>query len=309
MSNRAIDWAIETPARGSAKSVLFVLANAASDKPGKSSTGRLWPPLHAWMAHASIAAKAGIDIKTVPAALAKLEAGGFIERAGQDGESGQVRVYRLTIKVPESGGLGEGQDDPENGDLAANQRSPFFPAKVPGFSVKGPRFSRSRSPKPGDESQGNPKGTQVEPKGCALGARGPGDLFGDSASADPGPKPKRSPSKNRPKGRGSETREAYATAFRAMYGVEPVIAAKENSQFARVFDAVGSEEAPKLAAFFVSDRNQTAYHAQRMHPPELLVRDLSALRAQMLTGKPARINGKHATPSFTTKDYHQGVPK
>ncbi|WP_395699089.1 helix-turn-helix domain-containing protein [Aquabacterium sp.] len=149
-----------------------------------------------------------------------------------------------------------------------------------------------------------------EASGLHADARGPGDLFGDSAVAEPEGRPNsRKPSKAKTEGRGVATRDAYIEAFKARYGVMPVIAAKENALFAKVVDSVGIEEAPKLAAYFVSQQNQTAYHAQRTHPPELLVRDLSALRAQMLTGKPVHFNGKPARPSFTTKDYHQGVPK
>lgn len=158
MSNSAIDWAIASNARGSAKAVLFVLANQARDKAQKSrTTGKLWPPLHVWMGHASIASQAGIDVKTVPAALAKLEALGLILRAGSDGGTGQVKVYQLLAKDPESGSLCSHGKNPESGDLVAGEhegkRSPVSSAKDPVFPAKVPVFPMKHAQKRGTYTQ------------------------------------------------------------------------------------------------------------------------------------------------------------
>lgn len=117
------------------------------------------------------------------------------------------------------------------------------------------------------------------------------DLFPDSAIASPTPKVSGSaltvkakePKKAKPEGVTVPTREAFKAGYRQVYGIEPVLAAKENGQFASLVRTFGAEESPQLAAFFFVSGNQ--FHAGRGHPVDLLVKDAQQLRTQMLTGK------------------------
>jgi len=80
----------------------------------------------------------------------------------------------------------------------------------------------------------------------------------------------------------AHTWEAYASAYRGRYGVEPARNQKTNSLLCQLVDRVGSTEAPSVAEFYLS-HNWPLYVRAR-HPPDLLVRDCEGLRTQWLTG-------------------------
>lgn len=76
--------------------------------------------------------------------------------------------------------------------------------------------------------------------------------------------------------------EAYAGAYAGRYGVDPVRNAKTNAQLCQLVDRLGAEEAPLVAAFYVS-HNKPLYVSSR-HPVNLLVQDAEGLRTQWATG-------------------------
>lgn len=76
--------------------------------------------------------------------------------------------------------------------------------------------------------------------------------------------------------------EAYAGAYAGRYGVAPVRNAKTNAQLCQLVDRLGAEEAPQVAAYYLS-HNKPLYVSSR-HPVNLLVQDAEGLRTQWATG-------------------------
>lgn len=74
---------------------------------------------------------------------------------------------------------------------------------------------------------------------------------------------------------------AYATAWRARYGTDPIRGAKENALVKRLVDSVGQAEAPQLIAFYLT---LSGYYASRSHPLDLLIKDVNGIRAQWMSG-------------------------
>lgn len=77
------------------------------------------------------------------------------------------------------------------------------------------------------------------------------------------------------------TWDAYNEAYRKRYGVSAVRNAKVNGELVRVVQRIGSEEAPHVAAFFVSHNN--GYYIQRGHSVDCLVKDAEKLRMEWAT--------------------------
>lgn len=117
----------------------------------------------------------------------------------------------------------------------------------------------------------------------------------------------------------ASTWTVYAEAYRNRYGVEPVRGARENGQLARLVKALGEADAVRLVTFYLE--HPRSLYAMSMHPLDLLVRDMQALRTQMLTGcRPADPLNKQEAPKagtravdakwlsqFDSKDYSEGV--
>lgn len=85
-------------------------------------------------------------------------------------------------------------------------------------------------------------------------------------------------------GVGSATFEAYAGAYEARYGVQPVRNAKVNSQLIQLVNRLGSEEAPLVAAFFVT-HHADQFYLRAKHSIDLLLRDAEKLRTEWATGR------------------------
>lgn len=106
-------------------------------------------------------------------------------------------------------------------------------------------------------------------------------------------KPKSPPGKTVP------TFEAYSTAYRERYGVEPVRNATVNGQLSKFVDRVGAEDAPKVAKFFVELND--SWYSTKGHSVGAMLNDAEKLRTQWATGK------KHNTqtsklPGKATRD-------
>lgn len=79
-----------------------------------------------------------------------------------------------------------------------------------------------------------------------------------------------------------ETWKAYAKAYRSRYGVEPVRNKSVNAMLCKLVEKLGAEEAPAVAAFYVTHQGQ--FYVAKMHPVNLLVADAEKLRTEWATG-------------------------
>lgn len=84
-------------------------------------------------------------------------------------------------------------------------------------------------------------------------------------------------------GKSVETWNAYSAAYQRRYGVPPVRNAKVNGQMARLVEALGAEEAPQVAAFYVTHNG--GLYMSSGHCGELLLRDAAKLRTEWFTGR------------------------
>lgn len=78
---------------------------------------------------------------------------------------------------------------------------------------------------------------------------------------------------------------SYENAYRKVYGVNPVRNQQANALMCRLVDKLGAEEAPAVAAFYLSHNNP--FYVAKRHPPNLLVQDAEGLRTQWVTGRKA----------------------
>lgn len=82
---------------------------------------------------------------------------------------------------------------------------------------------------------------------------------------------------------GASTWNAYSTAYGDRYGAPPVRNAKVNAQIAQLVDRLGSDEAPRVAAWFVAHNRQD--YVRATHTVDLLLRDAEGLRTQWANGR------------------------
>lgn len=83
-------------------------------------------------------------------------------------------------------------------------------------------------------------------------------------------------------GKGVMTWEQYRAAYRGRYGADPVRNQTINSQIARLVDRLGAEDAPEVAAFYLSHNDP--FYVRKRHPVGLLLQDAESLRTQWATG-------------------------
>lgn len=111
-----------------------------------------------------------------------------------------------------------------------------------------------------------------------------GFLIPDSLVSHPsGALPGHVPRKRGPKPESAEVWASYSKAYEARYGVPPVRNASVNAQLARVVGKLGAEEAPHVAAWYVS--SQSGLYVAAMHSTALLLRDAEKLRTEWATGR------------------------
>lgn len=86
---------------------------------------------------------------------------------------------------------------------------------------------------------------------------------------------------------------AYAHAYFARYGVDPVRNAGVNAMLGKLVDKLGADDAPYVAAFYLTHNDP--YYVKKRHPPNLLLQDAEGLRTQWATGvKATTSEGRHA---------------
>jgi hypothetical protein len=82
---------------------------------------------------------------------------------------------------------------------------------------------------------------------------------------------------------GAATWEAYSTAYAKRYGVPPVRNQQSNALCKSLVKALGAEDAPAVAAYYVT--SNYAYYVQRGHNLKILVSDAVKLRTEWATGQ------------------------
>jgi hypothetical protein len=127
--------------------------------------------------------------------------------------------------------------------------------------------------KPLKPASDKPSGTVIEPSG---------NLFPNQPSAASGGKSRKTVRQAQP-GKTVPTWEAYASAFRSRYNADPIRSKKVNSQLALFVNQVGAEEAPQVAAHFLSCEDP--FYVNALHPVDLLLRDAQKVRTLWKTGR------------------------
>jgi hypothetical protein len=89
----------------------------------------------------------------------------------------------------------------------------------------------------------------------------------------------------KPLANGSATWDAYASAYQTRYKVLPVRNQQVNSQLKQLVARLGQDDAPKIAAFYLT-HHKPLYVSAR-HPTNLLLRDCEGLRTEWATGMKA----------------------
>jgi hypothetical protein len=79
------------------------------------------------------------------------------------------------------------------------------------------------------------------------------------------------------------TWKSYSDAYFNRYGVEPVRNAAVNTSIKSFVQKLPHNEAPYVAAFFVSHNDK--FYVQKTHPVFLLLKDAEGLRTQWATGR------------------------
>jgi hypothetical protein len=84
------------------------------------------------------------------------------------------------------------------------------------------------------------------------------------------------------KNKSSKTWDAYSNAYFDRYKCEPIRNAKVSGQLCQLVDRVGAEDAPYLAAFYLTHNN--SFYAGKRHSVDALLRDCEGLMTDMRTG-------------------------
>lgn len=100
--------------------------------------------------------------------------------------------------------------------------------------------------------------------------------------------------------------EAYAGAYRQRYRAEPVRNAKVNSLLAQLVDRLGSDDAPEVAAFFVTHNN--GFYVTKGHAVGILLADAEKLRTEWATGRRiTQTAARQADATETNRETHLGA--
>lgn len=96
------------------------------------------------------------------------------------------------------------------------------------------------------------------------------------------PTPRRAP-REKAEVKTSLTWNAYSTAYRDRYGVDPVRNAKVNAQLSQFVDRLGVEDAPLVAAWYVA--HNAAWYVTKGHTVAALLADAEKLRTEWASGR------------------------
>ena len=118
-----------------------------------------------------------------------------------------------------------------------------------------------------------------------------------SSYPSPSPSKKEHPARDvanakpRPNARGltNETWAAYASAYFDCYGTQPVRNASVNGMMAKIIRKLGADEAPQVAAFFITHPNR--WYIEKGHSVQCLLNDAEKLRTEWATGRKVTSTG------------------
>ncbi|MFL9904658.1 hypothetical protein PQR71_42135 [Paraburkholderia fungorum] len=195
--------------------------------------------------------------------LKDLQVGGFIIRYEVDGGKYIQIINFLKHQKPHSNEV-DSDLPPCNEELYTKEKSSFDQADKdcePDAKALGPCISDSlidRLTDPGLTDSLIPAETRLPP-------------------AAPEAAPKKSQAA-KPAVPTSETWGAYATAYEARYSTQPVRNATVNGQMANFVKRLGIEEAPAVAAWYVSHNNR--YYVQVCHSVAAMTKDAEKLRTE-----------------------------
>lgn len=82
---------------------------------------------------------------------------------------------------------------------------------------------------------------------------------------------------------GRDVWTSYSNAYFSRYSTEPVQNTKVRSIIKQFVQRIGTEEAPHVAAFYLSHNDK--FYIQKTHPVDLLLKDAEGLRTQWATGR------------------------
>lgn len=94
--------------------------------------------------------------------------------------------------------------------------------------------------------------------------------------------PKKKAAKKAPSVDTKPTWEAYISAYTFRYGCEPLRNAQVNGQMSRFCKSVPLEDAPSIAAFYVSHND--GFYVKQSHPVGLLLKDAQKLNTERIRG-------------------------
>ncbi|MGO9443921.1 MAG: hypothetical protein ACLPXB_03995 [Thiobacillaceae bacterium] len=107
--------------------------------------------------------------------------------------------------------------------------------------------------------------------------------FGGDAAPDNGGAPRSNRDSDAAREACAAIWRAYSQAYRERYGIPPIRNAKSHAQVRQLAQRIGYEEAPGLAAWFVS--HDGTWYVRQGHQIGSLLADCEKLRTEWVTGK------------------------
>ncbi len=266
MSFQAMAWAVDQKLPTLQKFVLLMLANRTNH-----DTGRCDP------SHERLADDCGMSKASVKRAIRALAEAGYlsVENRTKNGEK-QTNQYRLHLDRvgsdrphPQSGGGDVGSDRPEVG----SDRPEVGSDRPEGVGSQG--AIKQESPKQEVNQEDNLQSLPALPA-VAVSPALDGKLIGAKSKAK----------KLVDEELQADCRaiwSAYAAAYQQRYGVAPVRNAKVNNQVKQLAARIPREEAPAIAAFYVSVNDSRLIND--CHPVGSLLAKAEAFRTQWATGR------------------------
>lgn|SRR5687768_6191187 len=249
MSIDALSWAfnLDLPNSG-IKLTLLALANYANEE-----------NCTAYPSQKTIAKKTCLSDRAIRSHLVVLEQLGVISRVSRKREDGTFTTDLFTLNV--------GFSPPKS--IGRNYRRQNLP------SAKNSKTQRKNLPNPAEES------SYQEPSLTTTKAKNQPSLVADgeqeSFALEKSSAPEKIPAPT------NEVWDAFSAAYFNRYGTEYDRTGKANGQMMNFLKLVGKDEAPHIAAFYVSHNNR--YYVQKSHTLGPLIQDAESLRTQWRTGK------------------------
>ena len=122
-----------------------------------------------------------------------------------------------------------------------------------------------------------------EPLLPVTATKGKGEVKGEGEGQGLNPHSAAAPRRQPGEGVTVPTWNAYCPAYKTRYSVEPVRNKAINAMLSRLVERLGAEEAPQVAAFYLT--HNRADYVRSKHPVNLLLRDAEGLRTEWATGR------------------------